>query len=79
MFRRNVVMGACAGAVLLSVFPVAQAPPAAPRPAAPAPWRFAGARPCAGPEGGVVQRSCSARESPTSDLKRRSGFPPEPR
>ena len=55
MFRRNIVMGACAVAVLLSVLLSAQAPPTAPRPAAPAPWRFAGARPCTGPEGGVVQ------------------------
>jgi imidazolonepropionase-like amidohydrolase len=33
----------------------AQAPATPPRQPAPSPWRFAGERPCVGPEGGVVQ------------------------
>ena len=38
-----------------------QAPSTPPRQPAPAPWRFAGARPCAGPEGGILQCPPAAR------------------
>ena len=50
MIRSNVAMGVILGAMLFPPLVRAQAPQPAP-----APWRFAGARPCAGPEGGILQ------------------------
>jgi imidazolonepropionase-like amidohydrolase len=38
-----------------SLHPTAQAPETPPRQKAPSPWRFAGAQPCVGPEGGTLQ------------------------
>src|SRR5437867_8559012 len=45
----------CATLFVSMPAPAAQAPATPPRQPAPAPWRFAGARPCVGPEGGVLQ------------------------
>jgi imidazolonepropionase-like amidohydrolase len=61
MVRRNVVVGASVGAVLFSALLSAQAPPTPARQPAPAPWRFAGTRPCVNPEGGVLQCPPAAR------------------
>ena len=55
MIREKLALGASLGAFLFSVLLSAQAPPTPPRRPAPEPWRFAGARPCVGPEGGVLQ------------------------
>ena len=44
-----------AAAAVLSTGLLAQAPATPPRKPAPEPWRFAGDRPCVGPEGGVLQ------------------------
>jgi imidazolonepropionase-like amidohydrolase len=41
--------------VLGSLLASAQAPSTPPRQPAPSPWRFAGSRPCVGPEGGTLQ------------------------
>jgi imidazolonepropionase-like amidohydrolase len=54
MRRANFVVGAGLVAVMCSTL-AAQAPPTQPRQPAPTPWRFAGTRPCVGPEGGVLQ------------------------
>ena len=53
--RRHVLVAAGVSLVACGVLLSAQAPPMPPRQPAPAPWRFAGARPCVGPEGGVLQ------------------------
>ena len=55
MVRFKAVLGASVGAVLFSAVLLAQAPPTPPRGLAPEPWRFAGTRPCVGPEGAVLQ------------------------
>ncbi|HVG53101.1 MAG TPA: amidohydrolase family protein [Vicinamibacterales bacterium] len=61
MIRVKVVPGISVGgavlfsAVLCSTLLSAQAPATPGRQPAPAPWRFAGTRPCVGPEGGVLQ------------------------
>ncbi|MEQ1727410.1 MAG: amidohydrolase family protein [Vicinamibacterales bacterium] len=47
-------------AAVLSTGLLAQAPATPPRTPAPEPWRFAGDRPCVGPEGGVLQCPPSA-------------------
>ena len=54
---------ACAGfcAWAFSTILGGQAPSTPARQPAPAPWRFAGARPCVGPEGGVLQCPPAAR------------------
>jgi len=54
MVRRAWLLRAALGILSLSTVLSAQAPPTPPRQPAPAPWRFAGARPCVGPEGGVL-------------------------
>jgi imidazolonepropionase-like amidohydrolase len=51
--------GLCASLFATAVTGQAPATPA--RQPAPAPWRFAGARPCVGPEGGVLQCPPAAR------------------
>jgi imidazolonepropionase-like amidohydrolase len=65
MVRRKIartgVLGASLGAVLFSALLDAQAPPTTPRRPAPEPWRFAGTRPCQGPEGGTLQCPPAAR------------------
>ncbi len=67
MIRTNVVAGAGIGGaallcwVLCSTLLSAQAPATPARQPAPTPWRFAGARPCVGPEGGVLQCSPAPR------------------
>jgi imidazolonepropionase-like amidohydrolase len=48
-------------ALLLSTHVSGQVPATPSRPQAPAPWRFAGQRPCVGPEGGTVQCLPAAR------------------
>src|SRR6058998_1359289 len=45
----------CATFLVSMPAPAAQAPATPARQPAPAPWRFAGTRPCVGPEGGVLQ------------------------
>ena len=54
MPRTTAALGAI-GVVLLSSLLHAQAPETPARRPAPEPWRFAGARPCVNPEGGVLQ------------------------
>jgi imidazolonepropionase-like amidohydrolase len=61
MVRVKSVRAACVGAVLWSAFLQAQAPATPDRQRAPEPWRFAGTRPCVGPEGGVLQCPPPAR------------------
>ena len=61
MFRRTTVLGAAVALICALSTPSAQAPPTPPRQQAPAPWRFAGARPCVGPEGGTLQCPPAAR------------------
>lgn len=55
MVRRAWLLRVGLGVFSLSALLSAQAPPTPPRQQAPAPWRFAGPRPCVGPEGGVLQ------------------------
>jgi imidazolonepropionase-like amidohydrolase len=58
MLREIAAKSAVSGAGVLVVFAAllqAQAPATPPRQPAPEPWRFAGTRPCVGPEGGVLQ------------------------
>ena len=55
MVREKAVLAASLATVLCSTLLLAQAPATPPRLLAPAPWRFAGARACVGPEGGVLQ------------------------
>ena len=55
MLRGKAVMIESLGLVLCSVFLQAQAPATPARQPAPEPWRFAGKRPCVGPEGGALQ------------------------
>ncbi|HEY7447552.1 MAG TPA: amidohydrolase family protein [Vicinamibacterales bacterium] len=59
--RAKTVLVACVSAVLWSIFLHAQAPATPDRQRAPEPWRFAGTRPCVGPEGGVLQCPPAAR------------------
>jgi imidazolonepropionase-like amidohydrolase len=54
MNRTHAVVSAGILAFMCSAV-AAQAPPTPPRQPAPSPWRFAGDRPCVGPEGGVLQ------------------------
>ncbi|RPH63415.1 MAG: amidohydrolase family protein [Acidobacteria bacterium] len=61
MVRVKSVRAACVGALLWSAFLQAQAPATPDRQRAPEPWRFAGTRPCVGPEGGVLQCPPPAR------------------
>lgn len=61
MFLRRPFLRASIAAVLFSVHVSAQAPPTPARQPAPAPWRFAGTRPCVNPEGGVLQCPPAAR------------------
>src|SRR3977135_1933579 len=55
MHRWKALLGASLGAVGFSALLHAQAPATPPRKPAPEPWRFAGTRPCVGPEGGALQ------------------------
>jgi imidazolonepropionase-like amidohydrolase len=55
MLRGKALLSASFGAVVFSVLLHAQAPATPPRKPAPEPWRFAGTRPCVGPEGGALQ------------------------
>ena len=55
MVHEKTVLAAGLGAMLLTTLLQAQAPATPPRQQAPDPWRFAGTRPCVGPEGGVLQ------------------------
>jgi imidazolonepropionase-like amidohydrolase len=52
---RPKVSAAILGVIVCAVVISAQAPPTPPRQRAPEPWRFAGERPCVGPEGGILQ------------------------
>jgi imidazolonepropionase-like amidohydrolase len=61
MVRVKSVRAACGVALLWSAFLQAQAPATPDRQRAPEPWRFAGTRPCVGPEGGVLQCPPPAR------------------
>ena len=61
MNRARAILSAGVCASLLSTVLIGQAPATPPRQAAPAPWRFAGARPCVGPEGGVLQCPAAAK------------------
>src|SRR5687768_12214705 len=61
MVREKALLGAGLGAVLFSALLSAQAPPTPAPQQAPAPWRFAGARPCVRPEGGTLQCPPPAR------------------
>ena len=66
MIRRKIVVAAGLTAALIVTAPdstrVSAQAPATPAPQlAPAPWRFAGARPCVGPEGGVLKCPPAAR------------------
>ena len=54
MNRMHAVVSAGILAFMCSTL-AAQAPATPPRQPAPSPWRFAGDRPCVGPEGGVLQ------------------------
>ncbi len=63
MLRGNSLLGASLGTMLLSTLLSSQAPPTPPPQQAPAPWRFAGERPCARPEGGVLQCPPAARSA----------------
>ena len=63
-WQTGLAAGIGAAAACLVSFSTAlsgQAPATPPRQQAPAPWRFAGARPCVGAEGGVVQCPPAAR------------------
>lgn len=55
MSRSRAIWCAGVGVVLGSLLASAQAPSTPPRQPAPSPWRFAGSRPCVGPEGGTLQ------------------------
>ena len=55
MSRAKAVASAGLCAWVFSTALWGQAPPTPARQQAPAPWRFAGTRPCVGPEGGVLQ------------------------
>jgi imidazolonepropionase-like amidohydrolase len=55
MTRGIVALGASVCLLACSVVISAQAPATPLRQPAPSPWRFAGSRPCVGPEGGVLQ------------------------
>lgn len=55
MARWNGVLTAGLGLVVCSTLLSGQAPSTPTRLLAPAPWRFAGERPCVGPEGGALQ------------------------
>jgi len=76
MIREKLALGASLGAFLFSVLLSAQAPPTPPRRPAPEPWRFAGARPCVGPEGGVLQISTLHRPGRGSLYTQQPGLPP---
>lgn len=60
MNRMHAVVSAGIVVVMCSAL-AAQAPSTPPRQPAPSPWRFAGDRPCVGPEGGVLQCSPTAK------------------
>jgi imidazolonepropionase-like amidohydrolase len=55
MVRGKVVLVAGVAALMCAAMLSAQAPSTPPRKPAPSPWRFAGAQPCVGPEGGTLQ------------------------
>ena len=55
MLRVKAVLSGSLGVVVFSALLQAQAPATPPRRPAPEPWRFAGTRPCVGPEGGALQ------------------------
>jgi len=55
MVRVRAMLGTSLCVMLFSSLLQAQAPGTPARQPAPAPWRFAGMRPCVGPEGGVLQ------------------------
>ena len=57
MVRGTIGLGGTVWAALSSTLLLAQAPATPARPPAPEPWRFAGARPCVRPEGGILQCS----------------------
>src|SRR6187455_560201 len=61
MLRGKAVMSGSLGLVVFSALLQAQAPATPPRRPAPEPWRFAGTRPCIGPEGGALQCPPAAR------------------
>jgi imidazolonepropionase-like amidohydrolase len=54
-------MGTGVAAIVCSSILAGQVPPTPARRPAPEPWRFAGTRPCVGPEGGVLQCPPAAR------------------
>ncbi|MEO8259060.1 MAG: amidohydrolase family protein [Acidobacteriota bacterium] len=61
MLRGKAVLSGGLGIVVCSALLQAQAPATPARQPAPEPWRFAGTRPCVGPEGGALQCPPAAR------------------
>jgi imidazolonepropionase-like amidohydrolase len=55
MLRWKAALTGSLGVVAFAALTQAQAPATPPRKPAPEPWRFAGTRPCVGPEGGALQ------------------------
>jgi imidazolonepropionase-like amidohydrolase len=61
MTRRSAALAIAVAAVLSAPLLHGQAPATPPRAQAPAPWRFAGTRPCVNPEGGTLKCPAAAR------------------